>query len=47
MTLINTRAWVPTAHDGRLAVDLASQAFDTVRAAKDCEDKTRRFIRYL
>jgi transglutaminase-like putative cysteine protease len=29
-----------TAHDGRLAIDLSSQAVETVRAAKNCEDKT-------
>jgi transglutaminase-like putative cysteine protease len=29
-----------TVHDGRLSVVLASQTFETVRAAKDCEDKT-------
>ena len=29
-----------TPHDGRLSVVLASQTFETVRAAKDCEDKT-------
>ncbi|HWY86404.1 MAG TPA: hypothetical protein VNX28_06755, partial [Gemmataceae bacterium] len=28
-----------TPHDGRLAVTLASQAFETIHAAKDCEDK--------
>ncbi len=30
-----------TAHDGRLAILLSSQAVETIRAAKDCEDKTQ------
>jgi transglutaminase-like putative cysteine protease len=29
-----------TPHDGRLAVVLASQSFETIRSAKNCEDKT-------